>query len=113
MLQNAISWLHKTLQTHVSVPVVYHPAGGTPIPLDAIPGRTLFRAESLEGLTVRTETRDFLIAADKLPREPRRGDVIMYNLHRCEVLAPHGEAVWRWTDPWHSAYRIHTKETLP
>ena len=81
-------------------------------------GRTLFRAENEYGVTIRTEMRDFLIAAEDLPDDPERGDLILHAGLRYEVLAPNGEPVWRWsgTPVWRWSgtgrilRRIHTKE---
>ena len=60
--------------------------------------------------TIRTETRDFLIAAEDLPDDPERGDVILHAGLRYEVLAPNGEPVWRWSGTGRILRRIHTKE---
>ena len=37
------------------------------------------------------------------------GDTIAYGGRTFEVMAPGGEPVWRWSDPYHQVYRIHTK----
>ena len=42
--------------------------------------------------------------------DPERGDTIIFNNCRYEVLAPNGEPVWRWSGAYHSTRRIHTKE---
>ena len=34
---------------------------------------------------------------------------IAYDGRTYEVMAPGGEPVWRWSDPYHQVYRIHTK----
>ena len=53
---------------------------------------------------------DFLIAAEDLPDDPERGDVILHAGLRYEVLAPNGEPVWRWSGTGRILRRIHTKE---
>lgn len=110
MLEQAAEWLEARRLEELSVPAVYVRKDGTQIPINATPGRTLFRAEDQYGVTVRTESRDFLVAASELPDEPERGDSILYNGIRYEVLAPNGEPVWRWSGTCHWTRRIHTKE---
>ncbi|MFA7178027.1 MAG: hypothetical protein WC114_12325 [Smithellaceae bacterium] len=110
MLEQASAWLEAQRLKELSVPAVYVRKDGTQIPVNATPGRTLFRAEDQYGVTVRTESRDFLIAASELSDDPERGDTIVYNGFRYEVLAPNGEPVWRWSGAYHRTRRIHTKE---
>ena len=111
MLENAAAWLEKNRDRHLAVPVRYFRKGGGEMTLPAALGRTLFRAEDEYGVTVRTESRDFLIAVSELGGEPERGDRIEYNGRSYEVLAPNGEPCWRWSGTTHATYRIHTKET--
>jgi len=110
MLEQASAWLEAQRLKALSVPAVYVRKDGTQIPVNVTPGRTLFRAEDQYGATVRTESRDFLVAASELPDEPERGDSIVYAGIRYEVLAPNGEPVWRWSGAYHWTRRIHTKE---
>ena len=111
MLERAAEWLEARRLKSLSVPIVYVRRDGGTLPLDATPGRTLFRAENEYGVTVRTETRDFLVAASDLPGDPERGDAILCDGFRYEVLAPNGEPVWRWSGSCRVTRRIHTKET--
>jgi hypothetical protein len=41
---------------------------------------------------------------------PLRGDKIGDDGLVYEVMAPAGQQVWRWSDPFGKAYRIHTKK---
>ena len=107
MLEQASAWLEAQRLKELSVPAVYVRKDGTQIPINVTPGRTLFRAEDQYGVIVRIESRDFLVAASELSDEPERGDSILYNGIRCEVLAPNGEPVW---GAYHWTRRIHTKE---
>ena len=77
----------------------------------AVVGRTVFRSVNECGAWVRTETRDFIIPAGQLGLEPRTGDEIAFDGGVYEVLAPYGEPVWRWSDPYRKAMRVHTKYT--
>jgi len=110
MLEQAAEWLEARRLKELSVPAVYARRDGRQIPINVTPGRTLFRVEDQYGVTVRTESRDFLVAASELSDEPERGDSIVYNRFRYEVLAPNGEPVWRWSGAYHWTRRIHTKE---
>ena len=110
ILEQASAWLETQRLRELSVPAVYVRRSGEQIPVNVTLGRTLFRAEDQYGVTVRTESRDFLIAASELGNDPERGDAIVYNGCRYEVLAPNGESVWRWSGTYHWTRRIHTKE---
>lgn len=77
----------------------------------AVAGRTLFRSMNHNGIWTRTETWDFIVPAGQLDLEPRTGDVIVFDGAEYEVLAPYEEPVWRWSDPYRTAMRIHTKHT--
>ena len=110
LLENAAEWLESQRIRELSVSIVYQRRGGETLNIPATLGRTLFRAENEYGVTIRTETRDFLIAAENLPDDPERGDVILHAGLRYEVLAPNGEPVWRWSGTGRILRRIHTKE---
>ena len=110
LLEDVAQWLDTQRDVFLSVPVTYQKRGCGPRSLTATLGRTLFRAENEYGVTVRIESRDFLIRASFLPREPQRGDRIIYAGREFEVLAPNSEPVWRWSGPQHITRRIHTKE---
>lgn len=110
MLEQAAAWLEHQRQRNLAVPAAYRRRSGETFAVHASPGRTLFRAENEYGATIRTESRDFLIAADELPFDPARGDRIECGGREYEVLAPNGEGVWRWCGGFHWTKRIHTKE---
>lgn len=108
MLEKAATWLDTQRQQHLTVPVVYRRRDGGEVEVAATVGRTLFRAENEYGVTIRTESRDFIIA--DLPNEPERGDKIIRAGRIYEVLVPNGEPCWRWSGANHNVRRIHTKE---
>jgi len=110
LLEEAAAWLNSQREECLSVPIEYLSKGGTPARMTATVGRTLFRSENEYGVTIRVESRDFLVSVDQMPREPQRGDRITYAGRIYEVLAPNGEPVWRWSGPQHVTRRIHTKE---
>ena len=110
MLAQANVWLNAQRQKHLTVPVQYRRRSGQIVEIPAALGRTLFRIEDEYGITIRTESRDFLIAASDLNVEPERGDQIIYAGVCYEVLAPNSEPCWRWSDSFRQTLRIHTKE---
>ena len=109
LLRQAIDWLRDAEFSTLIEPVVYHRPGRAPEAVNAIVGRTVFKQTSENGAFVRTQTRDFLIGRNNLDREPAAGDTIAYDGRTFEVMAPGGEPVWRWSDPYRQVYRIHTK----
>ena len=111
ILEEAIGSMRAVQESCLSVPVVYRRAGGESRTLPAVVGRAVFHSRSDYGTWMRTETRDFIVRADALADPPARGDEIDYAGRTYEVLAPNDEPVWRWSDPWCTAWRIHTKWT--
>ena len=109
LLRQAIDWLRDAEFSTLVEPVVYHRPGRAPASVNAIVGRTVFKQTNESGAFVRTQTRDFLIGRNNLDREPAAGDTIRYDGREFELMAPGGEPVWRWSDPYHQVYRIHTK----
>ena len=110
LLEDAATWLTTQREECLSVPITYRFKNGGSAELTATIGRTLFRAETEYGTTIRVESRDFLVSAVNLAEAPQRGDRIVHDGRVYEVLAPNNEPVWRWSGPQHVAYRIHTKE---
>lgn len=110
MLEQASEWLESQRQQSLTVSVVYVRKSGDEFEIKASLGKTLFRAENEYGVTIRTESRDFLIAGSDLADDPERGDAILCDGRRYEVLAPNGEPVWRWMGTSRLTRRIHTKE---
>ena len=110
LLGTAAEWLNEKREECLSVPIIYLLKDGGSLELTATIGRTLFRTENEYGVTIRVESRDFLISTEKLSVTPQRGDRIIYAGRRYEVLAPNGEPVWRWSGTSQQTRRIHTKE---
>ena len=111
VLRKAIDALRASEERWFGEEIGYVPLGGTSYRVTAVPGRTVFRQQNEYGAFVRTETRDFIVRREQLAAEPQKGDEIAYGGRTYEVLAPNGEPAWRWSDPTHTAYRIHTKLT--
>ena len=110
LLEEGAHWLESQRNAWLSVPVEYLRWDGERLRVSASLGRTLFKVENSYGTTIHVYSRDFLIAADVLPKEPQKGDKIFYNGVEYEVLAPQDEPVWRWSGTTNHVRRIHTKE---
>ena len=111
MIESGIGALREAQAVHLGVEAAYSRPGGREKTVLAVLGRTVFRSTNDAGAWVRTETRDFIVAAGALDAPPETGDVIRFRGADYEVLAPNGEPAWRWSDPYRTAYRIHTKHT--
>lgn len=119
LLQQANNWLEDQRQKHRTISVRYLRQGAS-VSLPATVGRTIFRTDDGYGRIQRVESRDYLIAAADLVLDgtvvtPERGDEIVESADGqdliYEVMAPAGEPEWRWSDPYRSCLRIHTKHT--
>ncbi len=107
--------------SHLSHPVIYS-RGSESVEVGASVGRTVFQTVSSAGLLEVTEARDFLIAAADLVLEgqrtlPQAGDRVSESCGPDTfiymVLAPEGEPVWRYSDPYRQTLRVHTKQVGP
>ena len=110
MLQESAIWLRDQCRDALSVLAIYQPKDGEGREIRAVLGTTLFEAPEDYGIVTRTETRDFLVSAEDMPEEPKKGDAFHWNASRYEVLSAKGEPCWRWSDSYHLIRRIHTKE---
>lgn len=109
MIRSAIEHMRGIQMERLAAEVGYTPLGGEARTLRAVVGRTVFRSTDESGIWTRIETRDFIVPRDQLPAEPQVGDEIAFLGNTYEVLAPGGESAWRWSDAFHTAYRIHAK----
>jgi hypothetical protein len=83
------------------------------IVVNATFGRTEYEVEDECGVRVVEQVTDFLILADELSPmfyEPEAGDQIVADGRLHEVLALSGQGHWRWSDPYQTMMRIHTKD---
>ena len=72
-------------------------------------GKTVFRTDNY-GISVRSETRDFIVLNVDLPSEPEIGDLVVYDGKKYFVSQPDGEPCYKWhTRLTHQEKRIHTK----
>jgi len=119
LLQQASQWLTDMRASHLSHPVQYC-RGDSCVQVAASVGKTTFEIEDSYGGLERFESRDFLIRAADLVQdgqviEPQAGDVVRETVGSriliYKVMAPGGEPCWRYSDPFQTAIRIHTKQT--
>ncbi|MGC9455752.1 MAG: head-tail joining protein [Phycisphaerae bacterium] len=118
LLRQGSQWLAAQRTAHAASPVTYRrPSTGsgqaTELVVSATFGRTEYEVEDDYGLRVGAEVTDFLVAAaDFIPTfgEPEAGDRIIADGVAYEVMALAGQGHWRWSDPYRTTLRIHTKE---
>ena len=117
LLQKGSDWLEAQRTAHASKAVLYA-RGAASVGIQASIGRTEFQVDDGSGVMIQDVSRDFIVLAADLALgsaniEPQRGDRITESINGrvfvYEVAAPGGQQPWRWSDPFGTAYRIHTK----
>jgi len=117
MLEQGASWLDDQRHQHMTRSVSYA-RGASTVEVQATIGRTEFEQADEFGIVTKTESRDYLIRTadlvlDGQPTLPKRGDQIRETdgstTFVFEVLSPGDEPVFRYSDPYRKALRIHTK----
>lgn len=117
LFESGAAWLAGQLKTHAAVDVIYV-RGIESVPVKATIGKTEFEVDDGSGVILRIQSRDYLIhAADlqlggsaSLPlagdriRETQGSQTFVY-----EVTAPGNEPHYRFSDPFRTLLRIHTK----
>jgi hypothetical protein len=114
LLEKACTWLGGMQSAHLSHLVTYCRANDS-VQVAATVGKTTFDIDDGYGVIERWESRDFLISAAALTlglpqpgdkvKETSAGGTLVY-----EVLAPGKEPCWRYSDPYRTTLRIHTKQ---
>jgi len=119
LLEQGASWLDDQRHAHLTRTVVYV-RGAESVEVQATVGRTVFEQADEYGVVHKTESRDYLIRAAELVLgevvvTPKRGDQVREtdgaNTFVYEVLSPGDEPVFRYSDPYRKALRVHTKHT--
>jgi len=113
MLSDATKWLHDQAHDHLADTITYR-RGEQEVSLAATVGRSEFEIERETGVIVSFESRDYIFRATDLVLggatvEPADGDRIVEAGRIYEVLAPGDHPAWRWSDPFRTAFRVHTK----
>jgi hypothetical protein len=115
LVDKGARWLAGHRAVSLIRPVVYHPRGGSPAPVNATIGRTEVDTVTATGVVERVESRDFIIGSE-FSIDPARGDRIIESdgttQWTYEVLALPGRSNWQWADASRTARRVHTKLIL-
>ncbi len=110
LLRQGSQWLEQQRTAHCSSPVTYRRDQDSH-EVVATFGRTEYEVEDDYGLRVGAQVIDFLISAEAFPfEEPETGDQIIADGVVYEVMSLAGQGHWRWSDPYRTTMRIHTKE---
>ena len=125
LLEQGASWLDDQRHRHMTRSVSYARGASTVI-VQATIGRTVFEQADEYGVVTKTESLDYLIRTADLVLDgqvtlPKHGDQIRETDGETtfvyEVLSPGDEPIFRYSDPYRKALRIHTKhiatETTP
>jgi hypothetical protein len=115
LLRDGLNWLEQQRTAHCSSQVTYR-REATELVVNATFGRTEYEVEDEYGIRVAAQVTDFLILAEELSPtfgEPKAGDRIVADGRLYEVMALSGQGFWRWSDPYRTTYRIHTKDVGP
>lgn len=109
-LQLAADSLWRSLKTAAGVSVTYS-QGATTVTAIAVPGNTAMEMQNTEGMVTTERIQDFIFAvADMLGVTPKRNDKITWGTRLFLVVHPAGGRQYDYADPYHTLYRVHTKE---
>lgn len=118
LLQTAATFLTSQLTAHASQPVVFR-RGTQEIEVLAVPGQITSQQTDEFNRITRKQMRDWIVRLKDLTvegevLEPVEGDQVLCavggRVHRYGVYSPGGnEPPYRYTDPYHTAMRIHTE----
>jgi hypothetical protein len=108
LLRDGITWLGQQRVAFCSGQVTYLRLSDS-YTVNATYGNTRVEVADETGMTITAKVWDFLIQADELSFDPEPGDLIEADGTQYEVLNLNGEC-WRWSDPYRTTYRIHTKD---
>jgi hypothetical protein len=117
LLRDGLAWLEQQRTAHMTSPVEYRRAGQPAKEVQATFGKTDYEVADDYGATIAASAGDFLILAEELGIEPEAGDIIAAPStssgqagRRYEVMNLAGQSCWRWSDPYRTTLRIHTKD---
>lgn len=109
LMKTGTEWLIDQLRQHASECVIYRFIDGATVTATAILGATSYEVSDEFGTLIGAKMIDFLIPASDLTKNPSVGDRITINNDVYEVLELGNEGCWRWSDPFKTIRRIHTK----
>ena len=109
-MQTAAGALWRSLKIAAGVDVTYT-QGATTVTATAVPGNTAMEQQTTDGLVTTERIQDFVfLASDLLGLVPRRNDKILWESRLFQVVHPAGGRQYSFADPFHTMYRVHTKE---
>lgn len=117
LLERGNSFLDEQRHHHMTRTVTYE-RGASSVELQATLGETTFEQADEYGIVQKIESRDFLLRTTDLVLDseqtlPKSGDRIRdtqgAQVFVYEVSAPGSEPPFRYSDPYRTALRIHTK----
>jgi len=117
LLEQGATWLDDQRHKHMTRTVVYG-RGTDSVEIAATVGRTEFEQVDEHGVVHKIESRDFLVRTADLVLAgertlPETGDRVCETdgdqTFVYEVMAPGSEPPFRYSDPYRTALRIHTK----
>lgn len=118
LMHRGSQWLAGKLVQHAATPVTYR-RGVVTAPLTATVGQTRYESHDQDGVITRSLVRDFLIdtaalVGSAIASLPKRGDQIEETVagttYVYEVANIGGEPPWRYSDPYRTKLRIHTRQ---
>jgi len=114
LLQTGQAALVEKLMGAAASRVIYR-RGELAIECSAIVGKTSYQATTEDGFSVEATAVDYLIKKESLKSggvviEPEQGDRIETTFDTFEVLHLPDDGCWRYSDPYGTLYRIHTKK---
>jgi len=116
LIQQALAGLPKLLPKRT----VRYVRGDDYVDIDVTVGSTIVGYEDDHGVRLKAEVRDYLIEPGYLilsdvEIEPTEGDTIIDTTEgatRTYEVMPIGDGIaWRWTDRYHTMFRIHTRQS--
>jgi hypothetical protein len=115
MLRNGSSWLARVQKSDASDPVTIRRGAQFTTGVPAVFGRYIAGVDEGTGFSSTQHADDFLILVTDYviggqAVEPASGDLIQYGSDYYQVLPFAGEPHERYSDPFHTRYRIHTKQ---
>lgn len=109
MLRRGLAWLADRQMKFSSEPVTYITGSGREFTISAVFGRSDSRKDEYAPFSFDSKMCDFLIRVSDLPDTPQVGDRIRTRGGLFEVLDD-GDGCWRWSDPFRTLWRVHTRK---
>lgn len=122
MFADAIRLLRGTVKQAAGLTVRYERGEDVLVAsLRVVTGNTPYESISASGVVVTSQSRDYVVEVTDLVRDDNDEEIVPQRGDRLIEVRPGGEAVfelldlpgsncWRWSDSYHVARRLHTKQ---